>query len=112
MGMIARKDTLMKYGVFPNERMRRDVCAMIYGIIRKNRAAEHRTRQECQKFTIFPNITIFFDIKRLCGKQACFRRAIEKERYSIGTSYSKRVIILPPFLPQNRSYQEDCYLLR
>ena len=39
---------------------------------------------------------MFFDMKKLCGEQFCLRRAIKKELYSIGTSYSKQVIYLPP----------------
>lgn len=106
--MITRIDALIKYGVFPSERMQRDMGAMINGAIRGKSAAKHVIWQEMQEFTIFSIISIFFDMKKACGVQACLRSAIKKEPYSIGTSYSKQVIYLPPFPPGNRSYQGDC----
>lgn len=48
MGMIARKDTLMKYGVFPNERMQRDSGAEKNRAVKRNSAVMHGTRKEPQ----------------------------------------------------------------
>lgn len=106
--MITRIDALIKYGVFPSERMQRDMGAMINGAIRGKSAAKYGTWQEAQEFTIFPIISIIFDMKKALRSTSLSPQRQKKEPYSIGTSYSKQVIYLPPFPPGDRSYQGDC----
>nr|DAJ90185.1 MAG TPA: hypothetical protein [Caudoviricetes sp.] len=103
--MIARKDALIKYGVFPSKRGQRCTGTAKKRSVWRNYVAKSENGRNAQQINIYFNNSIF-DLNKAHGNNTCIRRAAERTRYSFSESYSKQVMYLPPFPMGNGDDQE------
>ena len=104
--MIARKDALIKYGVFPSKRGQRCTGTAKKRSAWRNYVAKSENGRNAQQSNIFLNSSIKFDLNKIHGNHTYLRRATERTRYSFSESYLKQVMYLPPFPMGNGDNQE------
>lgn len=95
--MIARKDALIKYGVFPSNRARQSVAAAEHIDSGRDSAGKHKAGRNTNQFNGVQKIPKQMDAKRVRRKHNAPCTPAKRSRYFIENFCSKLVIYLPPF---------------